>query len=192
MGSMKDTWADELLLLHGPHRSREAPEEALSSAGRNCGGDRGIFTSYLLLRAKSLQTAGKQFCFTESHNPDLSLSEMQVSAFLKKQSQGEELVLPFLDTPKMWESASPTAPSMKNLCQEPHTSPTGASLGQKSINYSRKKGKTMKMAVMLCITFQVRFSKPGMLKNLYIVAHDNNFALKNTWPVFQKSCNWCG
>lgn len=39
---------------------------------------------------------------------------------------------------------------------------------------------------MLCIAFQVRSPKPGMLKNLYTVAHDNNFAFKHTWPVFQK------
>lgn len=111
---------------------------------------------------------------------------MQVPAFLKKQSQGKELVLPFLDTPKMWESASPTAPSMKNLYQEHHTSPTVTSLGQNKLQLLKKKGKDNEMAVMLCIAFQVRSPKPGELKNLYTVAHDNNFAFKHTQPFFQK------
>lgn len=42
------------------------------------------------------------------------------------------------------------------------------------------------MAVMLCIAFQVRSPMTGELKNLYTVAHDNNFAFKHTQPFFQK------
>lgn len=60
----------------------------------------------------------------------------------------------------------------------------------------------MKIAVMLCINFQVRSPKPGMFKNLFIVAHDNNFAFKHvvslpkimqlvwlTTPVTNHSCS---
>lgn len=44
----------------------------------------------------------------------------------------------------------------------------------------------MKMAVMFCITFQVRSPKSSMLKILYFMAHNNNFAFKHTWQIFQK------
>lgn len=52
----------------------------------------------------------------------------------------------------MWESTSPTAPSMKTLYQEPSTSPVYICFG---INYSREKGKIVKKALMHCITFQM-------------------------------------
>lgn len=63
---------------------------------------------------------------------------MQVPAFLKKQSQGKELVLPFLDSPKMWESASPTAPSMKNLYQNTTLLPL-LHLGDKKVTITQEK-----------------------------------------------------
>lgn len=55
----------------------------------------------------------QQFYTPESHNPDLSLSEMQVSAFLKKHSV-KNWFYPAssncFDTRKTWESVSPTIP----------------------------------------------------------------------------------
>lgn len=75
------------------HMDSAASQETSSSAGRKHGGDRRIFTCCPSLRAKSFWTAGKQLYFPESHNPDLSPSEIQAPAFLKRQSPCEEPVL---------------------------------------------------------------------------------------------------